>query len=59
MLQSLCCQNYLCLLCTKDLQEREQKFIDFKAECPYNCGRTTANGIIDAKFKLVDVPIDA
>ena len=57
MLQSACCQNYLCLLCAKDLQVREEKDLEFKAECPYKCGSTatTDNG---GKFKLSDVPED-
>ena len=37
MLQSGCCQNYLCLLCAKDLQAKEEKDYAFKAECPYKC----------------------
>ena len=56
MLQSACCQNYLCFLCAKDLQEREKKDEKFKAECPYKCG---TSGGEDSKFKLADVPSDA
>ena len=54
MLQSTCCQNYLCLFCVKDLQEREKQHEAFKAECPYKC--TSGS---DEKFKLTDVAPDA
>ena len=37
MLQSACCQNYLCLMCAKDLQVKESKEEAFKASCPYKC----------------------
>ena len=59
MLQSACCQNYLCHLCSKDLQEREKKDLAFKAECPYSCGRMPAVIGEEGKFKLTDVPTDA
>ena len=60
MLQSICCSNYLCLLCAKDLQAREEKDPAYRASCPNKCvtpgsGSDTANG----KFKLIDVPEDA
>lgn len=59
ILQSECCQNYLCLLCVNDLQEQEQRDEKFKAVCPYGCSHTNkaaedpAAG--EAKFKLRDV----
>jgi len=56
MLQSACCQNYLCLLCTKDLQEREKKEQAFVANCPYKCTPVEGAG---TKFKLSDVPPEA
>ena len=60
MLQSFCCSNYLCLLCAKDLKDREVKDEANRASCPYKC--TTAGSGADnasGKFKLIDVPEDA
>ena len=52
MLQSACCQNYLCLFCAKDLQKQEALMEAYHANCPYNC--TSAGGTTQ-KFKLADV----
>ena len=49
MLQSACCSNYLCILCVKDLKNREIKEPTFYITCPYKC-------IVEGKFKLADVP---
>lgn len=62
MLQSACCQNYLCIHCANDVKEREKKNENFYAECPYKCnsagvGAETAG--VRAKFILTDVDEDA
>lgn len=60
MLQSACCQNYLCIHCTNDVKERETKDEHFYAECPYKCnsaGVGTAG--VRTKFILTDVDEDA
>ena len=45
MLQSACCQNYICLYCCRDLQVKEEKEPMYRAECPYKCS-TTESGTL-------------
>ena len=54
MLETACCQNYICRLCVRDLQDQEQKKDSkFKACCPFGCQHVdTATG---AKLVLKDV----
>lgn len=54
MLQSGCCENYICHLCTRDLKAREDRESQFKVECPYRCSSSQSG-----KFILTDVPHDA
>ena len=65
MLESACCQNYLCLFCAKDLQQREKDVETYYASCPFKCG--TSVGVAGTgggdeqrvKFILSDVPKEA
>lgn len=57
MLQSACCENYLCYFCVKDLQEKEKKEDAFLATCPYKCTTPGSGSQPDSgKFQLADVP---
>ena len=51
MLQSDCCNNYLCHYCAGDLYEREELVPGYIARCLFNCETE--------KFILKDVPKDA
>lgn len=53
ILVSKCCTNYICHLCTNDLQEQERKDTKFKAACVYGCSFTPDKETL--KLELTDV----
>ena len=58
MLVTACCDNYICRLCVRDLQDQEVKDAKFKAVCPFGCQHTdAADASSPAKLKISDIDL--